>query len=171
MSTALLLVDAQVNMFDPAARLYDREGVLDRLRVLLAEARREGSLVVHVQNDGPAGEVDEPGTPGWHIHPALAPVSGELAVRKTTPDAFASTELERDLRRHGVTHLVVAGMQTDFCVGATCHGALARGFQLTLAGDAHSTFDGRIPAVDAIARLNRSLGAIAEVCPAASVSF
>jgi nicotinamidase-related amidase len=37
MHTALLLVDAQVNMFEPAAGLHDRDGVLERLRVLLAE--------------------------------------------------------------------------------------------------------------------------------------
>ena len=171
MHSALLLVDAQVNMFDPAAGLHDRDGVLDRLRVLLAEARRGGALVVHVQHDGGPGEVDAPESPGWRIHPSLVPAAGELSVRKTTPDTFASTDLESQLRRRAINHVVVAGMQSDFCVGATCHGALARGFGVTLVGDAHSTFDGRVTAAEAIARLNRSLGAIAEVTPAEAVSF
>jgi hypothetical protein len=36
---------------------------------------------------------------------------------------------------------VVTGAQTDACVRATIHGAFARGYDVTLVGDAHTTED------------------------------
>ncbi len=40
-----------------------------------------------------------------------------------------------------VGRLVVAGAQTDACVRSTIHGAFARGYDVTLVGDAHTTED------------------------------
>lgn len=39
------------------------------------------------------------------------------------------------------TALVVTGAQTDMCVRSTLHGALARGYDVMLVGDAHTTID------------------------------
>lgn len=36
---------------------------------------------------------------------------------------------------------VVAGAQTDECIRSTIHGALVRGYDVTLVGDAHTTED------------------------------
>jgi len=41
----------------------------------------------------------------------------------------------------GVGRLVVVGAQTDWCARSTLHGALARGYDATLVGDAHTTED------------------------------
>jgi hypothetical protein len=41
----------------------------------------------------------------------------------------------------GVGRLVVVGAQADWCVRSTLHGALARGYDATLVGDAHTTED------------------------------
>ncbi len=35
----------------------------------------------------------------------------------------------------------MAGAQTDSCIRSTIHGALARGYDVTLVGDAHTTED------------------------------
>jgi Isochorismatase family len=40
-----------------------------------------------------------------------------------------------------VGSLVVVGAQTDECVRSTLHGALVRGYDATLVGDAHTTED------------------------------
>ncbi|MGF6962255.1 hypothetical protein QFZ97_008211 [Paraburkholderia youngii] len=45
------------------------------------------------------------------------------------------------LSRLGVGQLIVTGAQTDLCVRSTLHGALARGYDATLVGDAHTTED------------------------------
>src|SRR6185437_902537 len=41
----------------------------------------------------------------------------------------------------GVGRLVVVGAQADWCVRSTLHGAVARGYDATLVGDAHTTED------------------------------
>jgi Isochorismatase family len=40
-----------------------------------------------------------------------------------------------------VGRLVVVGAQTDACIRSTLHGALVRGYDTTLVGDAHTTED------------------------------
>ena len=62
-------------------------------------------------------------------------------VHKTFGDAFEDTDLEEVLAKAGVGRLVVAGAQSDACVRSTIHGAFARGYDVTLVGDAHTTED------------------------------
>ena len=64
-------------------------------------------------------------------------------MHKTFPDSFEDTDLEEVLAKAGVGRLVVAGAQTDECIRSTIHGAFARGYDVTLVGDAQA-----VPAVD-----------------------
>jgi hypothetical protein len=41
----------------------------------------------------------------------------------------------------GIGRLLVAGAQTDECIRSTLHGAIVRGYDATLVGDAHTTED------------------------------
>jgi hypothetical protein len=45
------------------------------------------------------------------------------------------------LAARGVGRLFVSGAQTDECIRATLHGAIVRGYDATLIGDAHTTED------------------------------
>ena len=167
---ALLLLDAQVNMFD--AGVHDGRGLLATLQRLLAHARAAGAPVVHVQHCGGPGEVDEPGTPGWQLHPGLEPAPGEVVVQKHTPDAFHLTPLARKLEELGVRELVVAGMQTEMCVDATVRRASELGFLVTLAKDGHGTFDGAtLTAEQVIRRHNQALSDCARVVEAGEIGF
>ena len=40
-----------------------------------------------------------------------------------------------------VGRLILTGAHTDECIRSTLHGALARGYDVTLVGDAHTTED------------------------------
>ncbi|MFG6475031.1 isochorismatase family protein [Microbacterium sp. P06] len=40
-----------------------------------------------------------------------------------------------------MTHLVVAGAQSDYCIRTTTQAAAARGYDVTLVSDAHTTTD------------------------------
>lgn len=71
--TALLVIDAQVNMFAPDNAVYASERLLKTLGSLIARARSAHIPIVYVQNNGGSGDPDQPGTPGWQIHPALIP--------------------------------------------------------------------------------------------------
>ena len=45
------------------------------------------------------------------------------------------------LAGRGIGRLVVSGAQTDECIRSTLHGAIVRGYDATLVGDAHTTED------------------------------
>ncbi len=56
-------------------------------------------------------------------------------------DSFEATDLEELLAERGVGRLVVTGAQTDQCIRSTIHGGFARGYDVLLVGDAHTTED------------------------------
>lgn len=74
---------------------------------------------------------------------------GEQIVDKHEPDAFAGTGLP-DLIPASAS-VVVAGMQSEYCVRATSLSALRRGHPVALVRGAHATYDGEASA-DAISR-------------------
>jgi nicotinamidase-related amidase len=168
--TALLILDAQVNMFDAA--LYDGAALLERLCALTDRAHAARIPVVYVQNSGGTGDPDEPGTAGWALHPTLPIEPADLVIEKRTPDAFAGTSLQQELAARGIRTLVIAGMQTELCIDATCQRATALGYAVTLVADGHSTFDNNgLSAADIIARQNEQLAALATLQQAHDVTF
>src|SRR5260221_2397969 len=93
--TALLILDAQVNMFDAA--LFDGAALLERLRTLIDRAHAAGNPEGYVQNSGGAGDPDEPGIAGWAMHPALPIEPADLVIEKPVPDAFDGNSLQQEL--------------------------------------------------------------------------
>jgi nicotinamidase-related amidase len=139
---ALLLIDTQVNMFDPAFPVRAADELLSRLTSLVSKFRTADVPVIFVRNCGGAGDPDERGVPGWELHPAFDVTVGDLVLDKTTGDTFGSTPLDDELKARRITHLVVAGLQSECCVRDTTLGALARGYEVTLISDGHGTYDG-----------------------------
>jgi nicotinamidase-related amidase len=172
--SALLIIDVQVAIVDGA---YQADSMLDVLGSLSAKAREAGAPVVYLQHNSARYAPMSKGAPTWEIHPAVAPLAHELVVHKTASDGFCQTDLEEQLMRLGAERLVVGGLQTEFCVDATCRAALSRGFEVTLVGDGHSTGDAVTPAKTTIAHHNYVLGNLAHpdrsilVMPGAEVVF
>jgi len=157
--SALLIIDMQVALVDGA---YLACEVRERIAVLLAQARTSGILVIFIQHDHAHYPPMKPGTPGWQIHPALAPSEGERVIRKQASDAFYETTLRRELDASGIKRIVVTGMQTEYCVDTTCRRALSEGYDVTLAADGHTTGDTDIlSAEEIIAHHNTTLGHLA----------
>ena len=156
MTRALMLIDVQRNMLEPPTPVPAAASTREALQDLLLRARGAGALVIHVQNDGPPGEPDEPGTDGWQlVFPAGA---GELIVRKDQPDTFAANPaLAKDLAAKEITEVVIAGMQSNYCVAESSRGALKRGLQAILASGAHATYDENEPASAISAQIEREL--------------
>ncbi len=170
--TALLVIDAQVNMFDPQFPIHAAGQILARLQEIIRRARQAGATLIYLRNNGDPGDVDAPGEAGWKIHPALAPQTGDTVIDKFTPNGFEGTDLPTVLQQRRIDRLVLAGMQTDFCVSATLRAAVAAGYQVTLAADAHSTYDTQdLQAEEIIARYNLELSALAEVLPTKQIVF
>jgi nicotinamidase-related amidase len=169
---ALLIIDAQVNMFADEMHVHDPDRLIETIHTLAERARVSGIPVLYVRNNGGEGDPDEPATPGWEIYPALAPRPGEQVIDKAGPDAFEATGLQETLQAKRIGCLVLTGMQTELCIDITCRRALDLGYQVIVVEDGHSTFDfEKMKAVDAIEKYNRELGRIATVQKAAEIKF
>ena len=94
-------------------------------------------LIIHVRNRGDPGDSDAQGTPGWHL--VHAPLPHEPVIDKAKNNAFAGTNLHEWVCPEA--EIVVVGMQSDFCVSATCSAALQRGNSVILIRGAHATND------------------------------
>ena len=171
--SALLVVDVQVGVVASAHR---RDEVVAAISRLVAAARGAGTPVVWVQHHD--DELAE-GSPEWRIVPELVPADGEAVVHKAWNDAFEETDLEERLAERAVGRLVVVGAQTEWCIRATLHGAIARGYDATLVEDAHTTGDlsPEVPATAVIAMTNAYWtwhavpGRSAGTCTASEVAF
>lgn len=159
MATGLIVIDVQQGLFPPSRPAYRGAEVVARIAALLARARARRAPVFHIQHDGGPGHVLARGSTGWAVHDAVRPIAGEPVIEKRHCSAFQDTDLHERLVRAGIDKIVIAGLQTQYCVDTTCRAASALGFRTTLASDAHTTFDtGVLSAAQIIAHHNDTLG-------------
>jgi nicotinamidase-related amidase len=173
--TALVVIDTQLGMFETPGvpPVPDGERLLGNIEGLIERAREAGTAVVHVRHAGGPGHPLERDTEGWSIHPRVAPTDGEPVVDKETPDSFLRTTLQGELDSRGIGRLVLAGMQTEYCVDTTCRRAFGLGYEVTLAADAHGTWDDEaLTAAQIVAHHNEVMGnGFAAVVRSAEISF
>jgi isochorismate hydrolase len=134
-STALLIIDMQNGVVEGA---HNRDGVISNINKLVDDARVRSVPIVWVQHS------DEDLTPDsheWQYVPELVRDEAEPLVHKHYGDSFEETDLESVLADRQVGRLIVTGAATDACIRATLHGAIVRGYDTTLVGDAHTTGD------------------------------
>ena len=137
--------------------------VLQTLQELIRECRSNDIPVIYIQHNGPKDHPLEKGTDGWRIHAAIAPQEGDNIVEKTTPDSFHNTNLSEVLQEKEIEHVILSGMQTEYCVDTTTR-ACSEGYKVTLVSDAHSTFNTEVlRAEDIVKHHNAVLGAFADV--------
>jgi nicotinamidase-related amidase len=140
--TALIVVDLQRGLVG-SSFVESIDEIVGHACALAAAFRRHSLPVALVNVDGGApGRTerprrDGPFPDGWTtLIPELDRQPGDIAVTKRTWGAFASTDLESQLRSHGVTQVVVAGIATGTGVESTARQAYEAGFNVTLATDA-----------------------------------
>ncbi|MEY3561883.1 MAG: hypothetical protein RL068_1035 [Actinomycetota bacterium] len=147
MAKALMIVDVQASMFFGPWAIPDAAPLLQRIGDRLLTARLQGEYVVHVQNDGPADEMDAPGEPWWEL--VFQPKDSELVVRKTVQNVFESNpDLANELRARGVDEIELVGVQSDMCLRSSAIGAHEQGFKVSVDRALHGNFDGGFPGSD-----------------------
>jgi nicotinamidase-related amidase len=132
-NSALLVIDVQNGVVEGA---YKRDEVIANIETAVAKARSAGVPVVWVQHSDEELAID---SNEWQIVSELIPLNGEPMVRKTFRSSFEGTNLEEVLGGLDAGHLIVCGAQTNNCIRHTSHDALAKGYNVTLIADAHTT--------------------------------
>jgi nicotinamidase-related amidase len=131
--SALLVIDVQNGVVKNA---FSRDEIVGHMSDVVEKARAHNVPVIWVQHSD-AGLVIN--SHEWQIVPELVPLVGEKIVRKLFRNSFVETELEEILHNLKTAHLYICGAQTNNCVRHTSHGALERGYDITLISDAHTT--------------------------------
>ena len=148
--SALVVIDVQNGVVKNA---FSRDAIIDHMNDVVEKARAHNVPVIWIQHSDEELVID---SPEWQIVPELVPLIGEKVVRKLFRDSFVETGLGEILNDLNVAHLYICGAQTNNCVRHTSHGALERGYDITLVSDAHTTsgYEWRGHVIDAEAVIN-----------------
>ncbi|MBO1332212.1 isochorismatase family protein [Streptomyces sp. VRA16 Mangrove soil] len=152
--TALVVIDLQNGTAEVPGAPHATADVVER-NVALADAFRAAGLpvvLVRVSFAADGGDM-VPGrteraartaTPpaGWdRIVDALAGHPEDVVVTKRNWSAFFGTDLDLQLRRRGITQIVLTGVATSIGVESTARAAHEHGYHVTLATDAMTDLD------------------------------
>ncbi|WP_298770094.1 cysteine hydrolase family protein [uncultured Fibrobacter sp.] len=135
----LLIVDTQKLIMNE--RLYRFEELAANIRTLIHTARQNGIEVIYIRHDDGEDKPLTKGKDGFEICEAFAPDEGEMIFDKTVNSPFRDTGLLEYLKSKDETELIVAGLQTDYCMDATVKCGFEHGFKVYVPAYTNSTFD------------------------------
>lgn len=146
-TTALVVIDLQQGIVS-LPTLHPAEEIVARSAELAAAFRAKGLPVVLVRvTSGAPGRTEGPArsqrpAPDWaELVPGLGRQDSDLVVTKHTWGAFHGTDLDLQLRRRGVTQVVLTGIATSKGVESTARAAHEHGYHVTVATDAVTDTD------------------------------
>jgi len=142
-NTALIVIDLQKGIVN-GNFIHPIADIIDRTRALIDvfHARNLPVVLVNVAGRPPGRTEQGPRanislSAGWtDLLPQLDRQPGDIVVTKRSWGAFATTDLEGQLKARGLTQVVVTGVVTSGGVEATARQAYELGFNVTLALDA-----------------------------------
>jgi len=156
--TALVLIDLQKGILSQALAPHDSAQVVGNSVELAKRFLTLKAPVVTVNvtfsadyAEAPPRTVDQPmplppgGFPeGWaDFVPDIDALSGTLRITKRQWGAFFGTELDLQLRRRGVTTIVLGGVSTPIGVEQTAREAWQHNYEVVIAEDACSASGGQ----------------------------
>jgi len=158
--TALLVIDVQKGFDDPSWGKRNNPDAESNIALLLSEWHQHERPIIHIRHCSvePNSPL-RPELPGNEFKEEAQPLPGEKQFSKSVNSAFIGTELEKYLREHGISSLVIVGLTTDHCVSTSTRMAANLGFNVTLISDATATFDregydGTLYSADDIHKIN-----------------
>ena len=165
--TALLVVDPYNDFISEGGKLWDRiRGVAEandcvphmlqvlnaarqaKLRVFYALHHRyrpgdyeTWKYIAPIQKASWARKSFEYGTWGGEVRPEFEPKLGEIvATEHWCSSGFANTDLDLQLKKHGIHQLVVIGLIAHTCIEATVRFAAELGYDVTVVKDATADY-------------------------------
>ena len=168
--TALLVVDPYNDFICDGGKIWNRiKGVAEankcvpNMLKILNAARQAGLRVFYalhhryrpgdyetwkyiapIQKRGWASKVFEYGTWGGEIRDEFKPKAGEIVAEEHwCSSGFANTDLDLQLKKHGIHKLIVIGLIAHTCVEATVRYAAELGYDVTVVNDATADYSDR----------------------------
>jgi nicotinamidase-related amidase len=148
---ALVLIDLQKGILGRPLAPHGAAKIVENSAALGRGLKEAGGVVVLVNvafandyADRPNQEVDEPspmppeGMPaGWsEFVPEIDSLQRDVIITKRQWSAFYGTELDLQLRRRGITTIVLGGVVTNFGVESTARDAWQHNYAVVIAEDA-----------------------------------
>ena len=138
----------------------DASGLFDNLRRIIPAVRAAGIQVFIVPHHrSHEGDFDgwqhvnmfqkasipnkafEVGTWGGEFNPEFGPQTGDVIVKEHwAQSGFANTDLDAQLKQHGVSHIVLVGLIANSCIESTGRFGMELGYHVTLVKDATAAF-------------------------------
>ncbi|HXR39503.1 MAG TPA: hydrolase [Terracidiphilus sp.] len=148
--TAIVVIDLQKGILGIPGAPHSMASVVANSVRLLNEARRAGARPVLVHVGGAADGADRlrptadqamrstgAMPPDWsELLPELDQQPGDIVILKRQWGAFYGTDLDLQLRRRGITTIVLCGVASEFGVESTARDAFERGYEQVFAEDA-----------------------------------
>ena len=166
--TGLLIVDPYNDFLSEGGKLYElsrttleTHNVVEHMRQVLAAIRATGAQVFiaphhrwrendpysrwkampPVQASAPKGHVFADGSWGGSFHPDFEPRPGEVVAQEHwLSSGFANTDLDLQLKKHGLRKVIVIGMRANTCIESTVRFAAELGYEVTVVKDAIGSF-------------------------------
>ncbi len=138
-NAVLLVVDVQTCLIKEHP--FNELHVLANIQKLLGAAREHGLEVIYVRHEDEEGGALERGSEGWEIYSDIAPVAGEKIFDKRFNSAFLKTGLKEYLIDKKVDTIILVGLQTEYCIDATCKAAFEHGLRILIPEETNTTFD------------------------------
>jgi len=166
-TTALLFVDPYNDFLAEGGKVWPHikevaaeVGLLDNLRAITAAVRAAGMRVVIVPHrQWEEGDYEHwrhvnptqraimtrhtfaKGSWGGEWHPEFAPQPGDVIVQQHWGQSgFANTDLDLQLKQHGISHVILVGLLANTCIESTGRFAMELGYHVTLGRDATAAF-------------------------------
>ena len=102
---------------------------------------RLGSTLRPFRRQGGCGRTFEYGTWGGEFRAEFEPKPGEIVVTEHwCSSGFANTDLDLQLKKHGIHQLIVIGLIAHTCIEATVRFAVELGYEVTVVKDATADY-------------------------------
>jgi ureidoacrylate peracid hydrolase len=153
-ATALLVIDPYNDFISEGGKVWDRlkavaeaNGCVPHMFQVLDAARQAGLRVFYALHhryrpgDYETWQYIAHGTWGGEIRTEFGPQPGDIvALEHWCSSGFANTDLDLQLKRHGIQRLIVIGLIAHTCVEATVRYGAELGYDVTVVRDATADY-------------------------------
>jgi ureidoacrylate peracid hydrolase len=165
--TALLIIDPYNDFISEGGKIWDRiknvaeaNNCVPNMADVMNVSRKAGLRIVYalhhryrpgdyetwkyiapIQKAAWRSKVFENGTWGGEIRAEFAPQPGDIVAQEHwCSSGFANTDLDLQLKKHGIHQLIVIGLIAHTCVESTVRFAAELGYEVTLVKDATADY-------------------------------